>query len=715
MSQRGSLDDSENRTISENRNDDSGFEKLQPRSNSDTMRLYPHVLEELDNYFSMRGLTYLPGQRELLAKATEAVLQAVPGTATAIPFQPGLGKSTQIRALLTVFSQEFSLNTSIAQNIGGVIVVVEKTAEAEELEQLCNKFNPDRIIAKAISAPNDYNLAQGKCLNGAATTYQECLGRNCPDYADCPLVQSASQIHDTPILIMLHARYQRYMEDMSLFLTWEDSNGQHNRTLLLVDELPPMIEENALNLEAINQIETQFDKLKPSYQAHILKEKTALLCEWNKSIRTPFFKLLKIARKYAGLYGIISERDMTEAGFTPEKLQLLQAMAANYVGTERHASVQLINTLLNSENAYYIVGQDVSFFFPRLRKIQGDSQPATFLFSGTALLSPELLRNPDICTFQHQNLESFQRLTINIQRGDQFNSSKSGMAKRQNLSALTAWLQFILPQIVCQHNRVLVVTYKSFAEFLWLSLRDFHTVLIPYIGPDGCPKPMLPYFGGMNGSNLYRESTCVICVGLNRFEPRDYISRALALDFDGTHRDEINTMLEVQEYNVRLDSIPCVMAMQDITLARDIVQLVFRSALRNHGETKTIELWLLQPPNGVIQHLKDYFVDCQIQEFSELPEDCQLAAAAGRTYMGKQTHAGKLLEFLSKWDGKSTLTPDKIRKVLGLTLGQFKEAKKHKVVQDYFRKYIQTTGSGKNTVYSKMQPDSVEAGNNICA
>lgn len=137
-----------------------------------------------------------------------------------------------IRTLLTVFSREFQENTSIAQVIGGVIMVVEKTAEAEELEELCNGFRNQAPVAKAISAPNDYNLAQGKCLNGTAASYQECLGRSCPDYADCPLVQSASQIHDTPILIMLHARYQRYMEDMSPFLTWEDSSGLHSRTLL---------------------------------------------------------------------------------------------------------------------------------------------------------------------------------------------------------------------------------------------------------------------------------------------------------------------------------------------------------------------------------------------------------------------------------------------------------------------------------------------------
>lgn len=96
------------------------------------------------------GLTYLSGQRDLLAQAVEAVLQAVPSTAAAILFQPGLGKSTMIRTLMTVFSREFQENTSIAQAIGGVIVVVEKTAEAEELEELCNGFRNQAPVAKAI-------------------------------------------------------------------------------------------------------------------------------------------------------------------------------------------------------------------------------------------------------------------------------------------------------------------------------------------------------------------------------------------------------------------------------------------------------------------------------------------------------------------------------------------------------------------------------------
>ena len=42
----------------------------------------------------------------------------------------------------------------------------------------------------------------------------------------------------------------------------------------------------------------------------------------------------------------------------------------------------------------------------------------------------------------------------------------------------------------------------------------------------------------------------------------------------------------------------------DITLTRDIVQLVFQSTLRRRGEEKPIDLWLVHPPSGVLCVLK---------------------------------------------------------------------------------------------------------------
>ena len=696
------------RAIPEVRQDIRGFKYLNPRSKSDPMLLHPRGMEELDNYFSIRSATYLSGQRELLAQAAEAVLQAVTGTVTAIPFQPGLGKSTLIRALLGVFSNEFQENTLIAQAIGGVIVVVEKTAEAEELEELCNGAGDRFPVARAISAPNDYNLSQGKCLNGTATSYQECSGRSCPDSASCGLMQSAHQIHDTPILIMLHARYQRHMEDMERFMVWEDDNGKHSRTLLLVDELPPMIEDNALNLDILNKIESELAQFKPSYQRQFWKEKSAVLYEWNAAMRTPYFKLSKMVRKSSELYGLVSRNELEEAGFAPERLDNLTALLMDYLGPMNHPSIQMTDVLKEAESAYYAVGQDFSLFVPRLRKICRKNQPATFLFSGTASLSPELSQNPDIRSFPEQNLESFQRLRINIQRGDLFNASKSGLTRKQNLFSVIAWLQYILPQMALNHKRILVVTYKSYAKELWSALGSFQHMLIPYIGASGEAEPLLPYFGGLNGSNLYRESTCVICVGLNRFEPKDYIGRTLALDFDGTYKSEIDTAIEAGEGRMRLDSLPCIMNMQDITLARDLVQMVFRSALRNYGEAQPIDLWLLQPPNGVIRYLQDYFVDCRVQEFTNLPESCRIAAAVNKEYLGKQTHAGKLLNSLSQLADGVCLTPKQIRDVAGLSPEQFKEAKKHKTVQEYLKNHFQIAGSGKSITYTKFQSSAAQ-------
>lgn len=226
-------------------------------------------------------------------------------------------------------------------------------------------------------------------------------------------------------------------------------------------------------------------------------------------------------------------------------------------------------------------------------------------------------------------------------------------------------------------------------------LSNFHDILIPYTGSDGEPQDKLPYFGGMNGSNLYRESSCIICLGLNRFEPAAYINQALALDAGQS------ILQQVQEGNVSLSKLSQVVEMQNLTLARDLVQLVFRSALRNHGEPQPIDLYLLEPPDDVSLLLMEYFQDCDLREYPTLPEQADQAAAMAKTYHGQQTSAGKVLQVLVNWDGSVPLTPEDIRRQTGLTKEQYKEAKKNRDVKSYFAKHFETKGSGINTVYYK--------------
>lgn len=672
---------------------------LIPRNLADPMRLLQRIMTQLDNYFSIRDLTYLPGQRELLRQQAEAILTATPASVTAVPLVPGAGKSTLIRSILAVMAEEFFHDTPIAHTIGGVIVVVEKTAEAHELEALCNSFNPDSPVACVIQSPNDYNLSLGLCINGSATKYDECPGKGCPDSPSCPLMQSSSSSIRTPILIMLHARYRRHMEDMSPFLTWHDTKREiQPRTLILVDELPPLIEETEINLSVLNQIETQLSQMRPSYQQKMSHKKHALLCDWNRSIRTPFFRLLTIIRHKYGHFGVISKESLKEAGFVSSTLNDLLTKVQDYAPTSDSRPEELLASLINSQKFYYSVGQDISLFLPRLVRLEMKNQPATFIFSGTASLSPELSDNPYVTVLQGGLAESYSRLKIVIQRGDVFEISKTAVRSPVNRAGLIEWLKFTLSHLHEHHGKILVVTYKAHAHEFWQQLTDFHDVLMPFIDSDGKPQPMLPYFGGMNGSNLYLETTCVICLGLNRFEPKDYISRALALDFTGSHTKELQ---QAFSEGSKLNQLPCVLQMQDATLARDLVQLAFRSKLRQHGDDTPIELWLLQPPNGVVDHLLAYFGDCQVEEITELPASCRTAVSAARTYNGVQTHAAKLISWLENWAGEPT-TAKCLQEQAGLTQNQYKEARKHPEVRRFFDNHIITAGSGKNVTFRKQ-------------
>ena len=293
----------------------------------------------------------------------------------------------------------------------------------------------------------------------------------------------------------------------------------------------------------------------------------------------------------------------------------------------------------------------------------------------------------------HRFRSSYQRLTIHVQRSDtRFSVSKTAMANKTTRNVLTVWLKNKLSGMA--GHKVLVVTYKGYAKELWDALSEFHDRLIPLQADDNSgPKESLPYFGGMNGSNRYNEADCVICAGLGRFDSEEYFNRALAFDFDGSAWGEFEQACLDPSFR-NTDDLACVQKMRNLTMARDLVQLVFRSTLRNHGGKEPVSLWLIQPPEEVVMHVRESFRDCQHDEISELPFECLSELAAGRTFQEKPTHASKLLKWLADWDGSPILIAE-VRGQLGMKPGQWKEARKNAAVKEAF-KHIETDGSGKN-------------------
>ena len=211
------------------------------------------------------------------------------------------------------------------------------------------------------------------------------------------------------------------------------------------------------------------------------------------------------------------------------------------------------------------------------------------------------------------------------------------------------------------------------------------TAVIPENG-----ETCLPYFGGVAGSNAYRDATAVVCLGLPRLEPGDYLCRALAIDPDGSHAEKLSHAAGA------LERQPCVLDMQDHYLAHDLVQMAFRSRLRHHGDTTPVELWLTQPPDAVLALLHDYFGDCRFEKHNALPAECHSKLHTSKQRNGIQTNAARLYEALLAIPEGSETTPAQLREQTGLTQDQYKEAMRAASVRELFRTGFTTFGSGKN-------------------
>ena len=670
------------------------FTQLCPRAEGDPQRLYGRVTKTLDHYFFTRGLTYLDGQRDALSDIIKEVLDDSRQGVFAVPLVPGGGKSTLLRALLTVFAEVFrGMSDPIAQRLGGIVVVVEKTAEGDELEQLCNNgLEPgEPPVARLLSAVNDYNLKKGRCLTGEARTYAECPRHACREAANCPLLHTMEGLGETPILILLHARLAEHLPDLTPFTTWCEADGtEHHRTLLLIDEAPELVRQDVVSAQSLNEAEGELLDMRPSYSREDRYAKQRTLESFVHALRIPFDRLQRCEYGKTRRSAVLTASELKQAGFKNDQLTELMARLEDYQAQPSCKAGKLASALLTDNGKLSCFGKNFELASPSLHTIRADTPLRTFIFSGTAQLIPQLTDNPNVTLLDTNFHESYSRLTIHVQRDGALKTSRTGLQTTGTVEALVLWLQGLLPELFRSHGRVLLVTYKRWARRIWELLDDeCREMVFTAVIPES-DETCLPYFGGVAGSNDFRNATAVVCLGLPRLEPGDYLYRALAVDPDKSHAEEL------AHANGPLERQPCVLNAQDTHLAHELVQMVFRSRLRCHGDTAPIELWLTQPPDAVLTLLGNYFGDCCFEKHNAFPPECHSKLHTSRQRNGTQTNAARLYEaLLTVPDGGKT-TPALLREQSGLTQSQYKEAVRSASVQALLRTEFTTFGSGKN-------------------
>ncbi len=141
--------------------------------------------------------------------------------------------------------------------------------------------------------------------------------------------------------------------------------------------------------------------------------------------------------------------------------------------------------------------------------------------------------------------------------------------------------------------------------------------------------------------------------------------------------------------------------MMDSVLASDLIQLIFRSRLRNHNSDEPVEVLLFNTPDTVVDKLMEYFTGCVVTDITCTPIKCLLEATTNRTVKDKPTHAARLLQELQKWDGKKIAISELMARC-ELTQSQWKEARKNATVKKFIQQSIQVTRKGKYTYWEKV-------------
>lgn len=647
------------------------------------------VMEELDGMFNDRGMKYIPGQRESLDEAVREIISKPNGEVIVVPIVPGGGKSTLIKAILKVLSREFYRRKELLDIIGGVIVVVEKTADARELCKLCCAGNHPEA-AMVIESPNDFNLSLGECPLQQAESYDMCLRKDCIEADSCPLMLASRDKQKSPIIIMLHARYKYFMNDMSSFSKWQSEDDiWHSRNLLLIDEIPNLLEENRLDVESVNNFETQLDKLKPSYIDSIFHQKKQIFYQWSQYIRSGLLNITSILKQEDTLNQVIGREMIEKTRLNKENILNTMESVSKYLADRNSMVYKFLRVLAESE--YFVISRGKNFIVtvPQAKKFDTSNRLKTVIFSGTARLSLELVNNPEIKVLEDRIKEKFPNLEISIYSSDYLHLTKAALNNNVNKEVAVAWLKHLLDIHKKSNEKILLVSHKEFSGYFWDRLEEYHDVLISYIYGADEEKSRLPYFGGVSGSNKYQDATCVICLGINLLEYGDYINRAIAFDFNNKLAEEL------LDYDGDINLHKDVVYQRDINIACNLVQLIYRSALRRHSEKNCVQVVLPSIPEGVVKHLEESFPNCRVNKIQDIPDECKTARITTKTYNGKIVKAGRLLVWLKLWEGEKVPTKA-VREKLQLTQSQYHDAFKNNLVKEYITKEnIITVGKGK--------------------
>lgn len=639
-------------------------------------------------------------------KITKSLLSSSAPGVQVVPAQAGSGKSTWVLAFLLSLCEFAGSNPQETRSLGGVLLVVQKVETLNQLrEQICEILGEkagERMVPLQSLTPS--GKALGLCPNPQVEDCRQCAADRCAYAGECPLKALEESSRSAYVLGVTQARfYAMRQNDLLDQLLLRELEGEQPlpRRWVIFDEKPDLVQINALSTGLVNSLSNHFEELVA--QKRLTDQRAcSIQSGLGYHVNRPLQELRRstvIARpgqppkdELAGLCAL-SPKEEERADYIKFRAGL--ESRRDLMNADLRACFQVIDRLYQGGDCLFCkaCGCHLTTVQDGMRELRGQQ---TLIFDATALVDGDYQRQTYMELLPVQDLRNTELVTFHIFRNKQLNVSKTGIKRPGIAVGLCALIEEILEK---HPQPTFLCVYKELSDFFAQNISQELRQYIRFM--PGQDPPKVPYFGGTNGSNDFRQCRNVILLGYPRLDPEAYLERTYAAWRDHGFREELLRTQEfmrnqAQPWKGGLRSLPSVAEYEARHLTARMEQEIYRCALRNAQVAGEIHVFLFYPPEQMWKLMKDRFPGCRVDEIEEVP-DCMLPyLGSGRTYRGKKTAFTLVQDFLARWDG-NPIGITQLRQQLGISPSAWKELQ----AQDRFRGLLlhyqaQLAGRGKH-------------------
>lgn len=670
-----------------------------------------YVMKWLTVVYDSCGAALSKPYRKYWGKFTRAFLSANDNDRAWISAaRAGSGKTIWTKAFFLALCEIAVKDGELCQAIkGGVVFVVQKIETLNEMADVIEQWFPDhRDLIGVVQSFSPSGKKRGLCLNPKAASHDDCIPAECSFAESCSIVHSAARGRTALIAGITQARFLRYRRSDNRIhkLMYRDLGGMEvPRRFLIFDEKLEMAEISILSKEGLNSISNSFEQF-GSFR-NMADNKIAALQSKLTSGVTRFFDRLRWelrqeeadGRKRDYPFGFCTLRNDAHAatGFSSFCSWFSDPQNEIRLTQEGKECLDVMSDLLKEECLFVKMnGFRVIHITPPQLSF-GRAQ--TLLFDATASIDGDYTYLSNVRVYENTPDRKFSNLTFHLFLHPGCNVSKTALRSPER--------QFSIRQLIDE------IVANSTGKIFLSSYKEQNRMLFA----DGIPDQIcqmdggLPYYGGTNGSNDFRNCHTVILLGWPRLKPDDFFVNCFATWGEHGFREVVEGAFEAFQSDripgEPLRQLPMLKEYEARYLAARVEQEIYRSAIRLPDCKDEVHVYLFCPPEGVWPLLRERFPGCREDIIHTLPDCMQVTKGRNRKYQGAPTAYNKFAEFMEAWQGTEISVAALRDQELDISKSAWKDLlKDDRVDKLLVHLGITREGRGKNAKFIRRNPDA---------